>query len=151
VFDGPGGGGIGPAQISIDTVRKHNLFGDNLVANEKATMARDQPSVELAARLIHIYKDEFCEKKMFGTFGPGFSSTFDTDHCDLTDFCCKSCTEIVDINIPDCLVKMMVAKWNSPDITNTNRTVGDDHYPNAFNHAEWASENVTPLLKILTE
>lgn len=151
VLDGARGGGIGPAQISLDTVRKHNLFEKNLVANEKATMAEDQPSVELAARLMHIYKDEFCEKKMFGTFGQGFSSSFNTAGCDLKDFCCKSCAEIVDIDLPDCLVKMMAAKWNSPDVTDAKDPVDDDNYPNAYNNAEWAQGNVTPLLKILTE
>ena len=149
-LDGLTGGGVGPAQISVDTAITNGLTDINApppwidsnpyhksnatnryLNRVSAVLATDEGSVEAAARLLREYLKELCTMKETGTFGSGFNTRFNPGRCKFDHLCCMSCKTIVDAEIPSCLLDIMAAKWNSPNVVKAKDPIGDRNYPNA--------------------
>ena len=73
LLDGIGGGGIGYAQIAIKTARKHGTKGS--VSEIKAKLNSYEGSVEIAAKILKNYFDEFCDSAKNDKLGPGFKKS----------------------------------------------------------------------------
>ena len=150
-FDGILGGGGGPAQISPDTAIDSGLtdisassFPPWMNSNYCRSTARnrqrnavnlvlatDDRAAEAAARLVKMYLKELCLMKDSGTFGAGFIDHFNPGRCKFDYLCCMSCNTIVEAEIPSCLVNIMAAKWNSPDVVKAKDPIGEHNFRNA--------------------
>ena len=166
VFDGIGGlsfltgkltGGIGPAQISVETARKHKLW-DNfaVVFNEKWHLSNDRSSMLLTGALLNVYVKKICEGKENGSFGLGFNDSYKGSECKFDHLCCMSCETVVNADIPYCLVEMMAAIWNQgDDLIAADDKINDDpkdgklSYPNAYRNGIRAKSVIYPILNRL--
>ena len=142
VFDGMGGGGVGPAQIAPSTAVSENVTGidatqfkpyvqsspagptsmnagsivsvdSQLRDATRQKLLKDGGAVEIAARLMRKLLDEMCAKAARGL--PAGAARFFGD-CDLErDFCCRKgdCDQIVNMSPSRCLVRAMAAYWNT--------------------------------------
>ena len=72
-LDGIGGIGIGYAQIALKTARKHGTTGSD--SEIKKRLNSYDESVEIAARILKSYFDEFCDSVQNNKLGPGFQNS----------------------------------------------------------------------------
>ncbi|MBN8460257.1 MAG: RHS repeat-associated core domain-containing protein [Verrucomicrobia bacterium] len=171
-LDGPGGGGIGPAQVSIDTAIEHGLtdvtplsFPAHVVNNAtirglanlqyrnavKQTLTSDEGSVEAAARLIREYLKKICVMREIGTLGAGFVARFESnsgkfDPCKFDHLCCMSCKTIVDAEFGGCVIDIMGAMWNSPDVVDAQHAIGDNNFRNADRNGARAAQYIALIM-----
>lgn len=57
-----------------------------------------------------------------------------------------SCETIVDADIPECMIRMMAAVWNFPDVVDARDPLGQYNYLNAYNNSLFTGVNIYPLL-----
>lgn len=142
-LDGIGGGGIGYAQIAIKTAIKYGEIGSNSEIKDKLNSY--EGSVEIAAKILKNYFDEFCWSVKNDKLGPGFKKS--TLYYMPTPRILQR-EDFVDMKVPDWLLNTMCAVWNSGiGVIYAKDPLGDDNYPNAF----WHGSNSHFLLKYLSK
>jgi RHS repeat-associated protein len=169
VFDGIGGGGIGPAQIALQTAIDEQVTGyenvkfNGITWNDEALIDATieklrsvEGSVDIAARLMRKYLNELCGRAKTGKFGKGLQSSMIYYGCDATKLCCSGafsdCGKIVDYTPSDCLVKLMTAMWNSNRaVLDARDPVTEDNFGNAYNHAMFAGAFLDKYRPIFNE
>lgn len=127
-FDGLSGGGIGYAQIAIKTARNNGIQGSD--SEIKAKLNSYEGSVEIAAKILKNYLNEFQESIKKDKLGQGFvqSGLYSSRKSSILEK-----ENIVDINVPQWLLSSMCAIWNSGiKVIYAKDRMGDDNYPNAF-------------------
>ena len=140
-LDGIGGGGIGYAQIAIKTARKHGERDSDSAIKDKLNSYNG--SVEVAAKILKDYLDEFCRSVKNDKLGPGFQKStlyyMAKPHILQRD-------DFVDMKVPEWLLNTMCAVWNSEiGVIYAKDKIGDNNYRNADIHGQ----NSSVLLKYL--
>lgn len=147
LLDGIGGGGIGYAQIAIKTARKHGVIGSD--AEIKAKLNSYEGSVEIAAKILKDYFDEFCDSVKNDKLGPGFKKS-------TLYYMAKPSIlrhdDFVNMNVPEWLLNTMCAVWNSGiGVIYAKDKIGDNNYRNADNHGQNSSYLLKYLPKLVNE
>ena len=140
-LDGIGGGGIGYAQIAIKTATKHGAKGSYSEIKEKLNSY--EGSVEIAAKILKDYFDEFRQGVKNDKLGSGFKKS--TLYY-MPDPHILQRESFVDMKVPEWLLNTMCAVWNSGiGVIYAKDKIGDNNYRNADVHGR----NSSYLLKYL--
>ena len=166
IFDGIRGGGVGFAQISVDTAIREGVSGfeeelTNLMRHN--TMLPDsiayrivcgkihkkllttRGSVEIAARLLQRYIEHYEKKAKNNLFGTGFKKTGLFFIKKRSIFQARNISEL---NVPESVISLFCAMWNSgKEILDAVDPISEQNYRNAYIHAE----NSQILLEYLPE
>ncbi len=147
LLDGIRGGGIGYAQIAIKTARKHGIKGSD--SEIIARLNTYEGSVEIAAKILKVYFNEFCDSVKKDKLGPGFKKS-------TLYYMAKPCTlqrdDFVNMNVPEWLLNTMCAVWNSEiGVIYTKDKIGDNNYRNANAHGQNSSCLLQYLPKLVNE
>ena len=129
-LDGISGGGIGYAQIAINTAQKHNISGST--REIRAKLNSYEGSAAIAAKILKSYLNEFNRSMHNGKLGQGFirSGLYNSVPSYILDK-----ETIVDIKVPQWLLNTMCAVWNSGiEVIYAKDRIGNSNYPNAYNH-----------------
>ncbi len=107
-LDGIGGGGVGYAQIAMRTAKKHGAIGSNSEIKDK--LSSYEGSVEIAAKILKDYFDEFCKSVKRDRLGSGFkkSTLYYMPQPHILER-----ENFVDMKVPEWLLNTMCAVWNS--------------------------------------
>jgi hypothetical protein len=139
-LDGISNGGIGPAQISVDTAIKNNLY-PNL--NDKGTLKdalkSDAGAVEAAATLLRQYIEDLCKRRGCNGAGPGaknsFADVFKAGQKGATKSLCEAlgdCQKMQNMKPDAALLAAMGARWNSDSVWDAQDTIGNDNYGDPY-------------------
>ena len=129
-LDGIGGGGIGYAQIALKTARKHGTTGSD--SEIKKRLNSYDGSVEIAARILKSYFDEFCDSVQNNKLGAGFQNS--TLYYMAKPYILRR-DDFVNMKVPEWLLNSMCAVWNSGiEVIYAKDPIGDTNYRNAYIH-----------------
>ena len=140
-LDGIGGGGVGYAQIAVKTAKKHGVDGSD--SRIKTKLYSYDGSVEIAAKILKDYFEEFCRSVKSDNLGPGFKKStlyyMPQPHILQRE-------SFVDMKVPEWLLNTMCAIWNSGiEVIYAKDKIGDNNYRNA----DINGHNSSYLLKYL--
>lgn len=147
LFDGIGGGGIGYAQIAIKTARKHGATGSN--SEIKSKLNSYEGCVEIAAKILKDYFNEFCDSAQNDKLGPGFkrSTLYYMPQPHILQH-----KNFIDMKVPEWLLNTMCAVWNSGiGVIYARDKIGDNNYRNANAHGLNSSYLLKYLPKLVNE
>ena len=155
IFDGIRGGGVGFAQISVDTAiregvsgfeeeltnltRQYAILPDGIAYRiicgkvHKKLLTTDG-SVEIAARLLQRYIKYYERKAQNNNFGAGFKKTglFFIKKRSIFQG-----TNMSELNVPESVVCLFCAMWNSgKEILDAVEPISEKNYRTAYIHAE---------------
>ena len=165
-LDGIRGGGVGFAQISVDTaiqegvsgfeeelnslMRQNSILPEGIAyriicgkVHQKLLTTRG--AVEIASRLLHKYIEYYEGKVASNHLGGGFKKTglFFMKYRSIFRY-----EKLSELNVPEPVMRLFCAMWNSgKEILNAVDPVCDKNYKNAFIHAE----NAEILFKFLPD
>ena len=129
-YDGISGGGVGYAQIAIKTARKHGATGTDAEIRKKLNSY--DGSVEIAAKILKVYLEEFRRSMWDGKLGKGYTKS--ALYCVRPSYILEK-ESIVDISVPQWLLNTMCAVWNSGiEVIYAKDKLGDNNYRNAYWH-----------------
>jgi len=131
ILDGIKGGGIGYAQISIDTAIGEGVTGvkppgilyhpSHYRGLVQEKLQRLDGNIEIAARLMRKYLNDLCQRAKGNTFGPGLRASALYSGCSTDKLCCSGllmdCLSLLDYKPSPCLLGIMAAYWNSSSAT----------------------------------
>ena len=129
-IDGLGGGGVGYAQISVQTAKQYGITGST--SEIRARLNSYEGSVEIAAKILKNYFDEFCQSAQNGKSGSGFqkSTLYYMAKPNILQR-----EDLVNMKVPEWLLNSMSAVWNSGiEVIYAKDPLGDDNYRNAYIH-----------------
>ena len=130
LLDGIGGGGIGYAQIALKTARKYGITGAYSEIEKKLNSY--DGSVEIAARILKSYFNEFCDSVQNNKLGPGFQNS--TLYYMAKPYILQR-DDFVNMKVPEWLLNSMCAVWNSEiEVIYAKDPIGDNNYRNAYIH-----------------
>ena len=146
-LDGLGGGGIGYAQIALKTAKKHGTTGSD--SEIKKRLNSYDGSVEIAARILKSYFDEFCDSVQNNKLGPGFQNS--TLYYMAKPYILQR-DDFVNMKVPEWLLNSMCAVWNSGiEVIYAKDPIGDNNYRNAYIHGTNAWYIFKYLPKLVNE
>ena len=147
LLDGIGGGGIGYAQIALKTARKHGTTGSD--SEIKKRLNSYDESVEIAARILKSYFDEFCDSVQNNKLGAGFQNS--TLYYMAKPYILQR-DDFVNMKVPEWLLNSMCAVWNSGiEVIYAKDPIGDTNYRNAYIHGSNAWYIFKYLPKLVNE
>ena len=155
IFDGIRGGGVGFAQISVDTairegvsgfeeeltnlIRQYALLPESIAyriicGKVHKKLLTTSGSVEIAARLLRRYIECYESKAKNNNFGAGFKKTGLFFIKKRSIF---QAANISELNVPESVVCLFCAIWNSgKEILDAAEPISEKNYRNAYIHAE---------------
>jgi hypothetical protein len=146
-FDGIKGGGIGYAQITLDTAREYGFSGSN--TELKQLLNSYEGSVAAALKILKNYLDSFQQDIENNNLGKGFSES--VLYYMANPAILKS-DDLTRLNVPEWLLNSMSAAWNSGvKVFHAKDKIGKNNYRNAFIHGENSSLLFNYLAKLVNE
>ena len=146
-LDGISGGGVGYAQISIETAQRHGISGSKSSIRKKLNSY--EGCVEIAAKILKDYFYEFIDSVKKDKLGPGFKKSL---LFYMPNLSILKRNDFVDMKVPEWLLNTMCAVWNSGiEVIYAKDKIGDKNYPNAYNHGLNSSVLLRYLPKLVNE
>lgn len=146
-LDGIRGGGVGYAQIAIKTARNHGVTGTEAEIRKKLNSY--EGSVEIAAKILKNYFDEFRRSVKNDKLGAGFQ-TSTLYYMAKPSILQKD--NFVEMKVPEWVLNSMCAVWNSGiEVIYAKDKLGDDNYSNAYTHGANSSYLLKYLPKLVNQ
>ena len=146
-LDGSKGGGIGHAQIALQTASKHRVTGSKSEIRKKLNSY--EGSVEIAAKILKNYFDEFRDSIKKDKLGQGFKKS--SLYYMAKPYILQR-DDFVNMKVPEWLLNSMCAVWNSEiGVIYAKDKIGDKNYPNANTHGLKSTYLLKYLPKLVNE
>ena len=139
--------GGGAREGNFKTARKHGVAGTDEEIRRRLNSY--DGSVEIAAKILKNYFDEFRESVKNDKSGSGFRNS-------TLYYMAKPSIlqrdDFVEMKVPEWLLNSMCAVWNSGiEVIYAKDKLGDDNYPNAYTHGGKSSYLLKYLPKLVNE
>ena len=138
---------VSKLQIALKTARKHGTTGSD--SEIKKRLNSYDGSVEIAARILKSYFDEFCDSVQNNKLGAGFQNS--TLYYMAKPYILQQ-NDFVNMKVPEWLLNSMCAVWNSGiEVIYAEDPIGDTNYRNAYIHGSNAWYIFKYLPKLVNE